>query len=83
MNKPKTVRVRIAVAVDEHGKWIANGMAGAIDRHLADTASQRLRRVSDALVTVHWVEADVEIPAPVYAPPRVIEAVSVTPAEEG
>ena len=73
MSEQKTVRVRIAVAVDEHGKWVASGTVGAIDRLVADRTSASLRRISPDLVTVHWIEADVELPRDGYAPPLTLD----------
>lgn len=61
MSEPKTVRVRIAVAVTSEGKWTAGG------DDLADPVS--LRRVCLEILSVfrrptvvHWIEADVPLP---------------------
>lgn len=66
MDKPKTVRVRIAVAVDETGDWSAAGWrmhpsrkAGKHDDELKEIA---LDRVQGKCVGFHWIEADIPIP---------------------
>lgn len=57
---PKTVRVRIAVAVDETGNWNA---CGASDIHPKDAAafSSDPGHLSENSV-VHWVWADLPVP---------------------
>lgn len=77
--QPKTVRVRIAVAVDENGNYAAHG--NSIDGNMAHARWAR-RDLTNAAeggaVRIEWVEADVPLPLP----PQTIQG-SVTPAEEG
>lgn len=61
MSEPKTVRVRIAVAVDGECGWVASGS----DIH---TEERRLSSVVEDLATgglpweAHWIEANVPLP---------------------
>lgn len=62
----KTVRVRIAVAVDANGHWSSSGWYPSLSEHREEarilrTAIENLD--SDECVT-HWIEADVPIPEP-------------------
>ncbi len=57
----KTVRVRIAVAVDEHGNYHAAGWSGSKDEHIGETASEFFESAEGA-EAVHFVEADVPLP---------------------
>lgn len=66
MDKPKTVRVRIAVAVDETGVWASAGFpnhrqkdTGVHDKEMQEFA---LEGVSGRHVGFHWIEADIPIP---------------------
>lgn len=78
MNEPKTVRVRIAVAVDEHGRWRAFGVAGAVDATMENEAAGYARRLH-ASVCVHWIEADVPLPlAPIVVEGNVTSAARIT-----
>ena len=58
MSSGKTVRVRIAVAVDPDGFWSANGWAGSNEKvHMeraCDTVGEGEAR--------YWLEADLPIP---------------------
>lgn len=65
----ETVRVRIAVAVNEHGEWSAAGWGarGGIanyDKAASDVASDGLSWQSSDCERTFWVEADVPKPAP-------------------
>lgn len=61
-DKPKTVRVRIAVAVNEHGHWNASGYFKWNKGEARETALEGLDE--PGAETIHYVEADVPIPAP-------------------
>ena len=63
MDKPKTVRVRIAVAVDETGDWATSGWNSKHD-HKYDQRAQdaALEGVTGRHVGFHWIEADIPIP---------------------
>ena len=54
----RTVRVRIAVAVDPAGNW---GAVGHIDAEPREAQEHAIRSVIDG-ACVHWVEADVPVP---------------------
>jgi hypothetical protein len=58
MNEPKTVRVRIAVAVNQHGYYSADGGRGAGDAKL----KQNVREFVKGFAAFHWIEADVPLP---------------------
>jgi hypothetical protein len=73
MNEPKTVRVRIAVAVNQHGHYSADGGRGASDQRLA----QNVRQFVKGLHALHWIEADVPLPLA----PVVVEG-TTAPAED-
>lgn len=75
MNEIKTVRVRIAVAVDDKGSWAVGGT----DSDSARFAERKARREigNPDGVTVHWIEADVPLPLP----PQTVEG-TVTEASE-
>ncbi len=62
MPKKKTVRVRIAVAVGADGQWNSSGWSGesATDDAMEGIA---LDPMEDAIVNMHWVEADVPLPS--------------------
>ena len=61
----KTVRVRIAVAIDENGDWIANGdrkeLRGRIKSEVLEWFAEAYKREAREVV---WVEAYVPIPSP-------------------
>lgn len=65
----KTVRVRIAVAVDEDGNWNTYGW-GASDGELGSTVSAQREMAEDGLPGINkahhtvWVEAVVPLPLP-------------------
>lgn len=70
MSEQRTVRVRIAVAVDPQGRWAAQGWFASDPDWtdvICDVGSGEVR---------YWIEADVPLPAP----PAVIEGVA-SPAE--
>lgn len=61
----KTVKVRIAVAVNEKGEWVASGwrtqrggddMANPSDNYLSNAARE------DVGGSVYWIEAEVPVP---------------------
>lgn len=77
-NECKTVRVRIAVAVDTKGKWSACGWKSdgkQYDKEARDSAIDGL--YNDGSYNVHWIEADVPVPQE-----TMIEG-TATPAEGG
>lgn len=57
----KTVRVRIAVAVDADGKWCSAGWVDS-DDSLEQTALDGLDSARPTVV--HFIEADVPMPEP-------------------
>lgn len=64
----RTVRVRIAVAVDAEGKWAASGWKDGGDKckdFIADDLGDPYRIV--------WVEADVPLPAETTVKGEVVE----------
>lgn len=65
---PKTIRVRIAVAVQPDGVWCASG-----DSSFTDTWSKgaALHALDDGAVAV-WVEADVPLPETAVVEGRVV-----------
>lgn len=54
----RTVRVRIAVAVQQDGRWHAAGWREATDFVKSEIAQEPL---GDCVV--HWIEADVPLPS--------------------
>lgn len=56
--KPKTVRVRILVAVDRQGKWVCSS-AYSGDR---DAREWIILDHLDQGEVFHWIEADVSLP---------------------
>ncbi len=60
--KPKaperTVRVRIAVAVDDDGDWQAFGGSGYADHKLSEYVKARVGQQH----SMHWVEAELPVP---------------------
>lgn len=71
---PETVRVRIAVAINQHGFWSADGGRGAGEAKLLRNVREHVK----GFATFRWVEADVPLPLS----PQTIHA-EVVPAEEG
>ncbi len=66
----KTVRVRIAVAVDSEGNWDTHGLNCGIphcDAFLARVASQKLNGAR-----VSFIEADVPLPEEITAEGKVV-----------
>lgn len=59
--KPRTVRVRIAVAVTSDSKWYARGCYDEDDHRMLNYA----RGSIDSAAAVVFVEADVPVPEPV------------------
>lgn len=55
----KTVKVRIAVAVDKNGGWGSCGWTGASDSDLQDAAYEQ---TPDTPILVTWVEAEIPLP---------------------
>jgi hypothetical protein len=61
--KTKTVRVRIAVAVDETGDYDVHRVADNSDDDAAEWAQERLEDGNDGgSIIVHFIEADVPLP---------------------
>lgn len=58
MSERKTVRVRIAVAVDPSGDWSACGWAGSEDDDKRGIASDTVGEHE----AIYWLEADLPIP---------------------
>ncbi len=67
----KTVRVRIAVALGADGQWNSCGWSGdaATDDEKAGLA---LDPMEDAIVGIHWVEADIPLPTSVTVEGEVV-----------
>ena len=66
MSQPKTVRVRIAVAVGDDGVWNSCGWGGPNDTQKdVELIGIALEPMESGIVNVHWVEADVPVPASV------------------
>lgn len=66
MSKPTTVKVFIAVAVDQKGNWCANGYGDSDGCHESNErhglqACDGMPDETDRFV-VHWVEADLPLP---------------------
>lgn len=61
MSKRETVRVRIAVAVDEEGRWNAAGWRSTnSDSLMQDIAVEGMD--SDSIIALHWIEANIPLP---------------------
>ena len=58
----KTVRVRIAVAVNEQGKWNAFGYSSSSDENSKQLAFECLD--GEGVESLYWIEADLPIPSP-------------------
>jgi hypothetical protein len=54
---PPTVRVRIALIIDDRGKWIAAGMSGESDESQVDI-------LHTCREQIYYIEADLPIPQP-------------------
>lgn len=63
-----SVRVRIAVAVDRFGSWVANGWKEAPDSIAIRECTSHVR---DSIRRIVWIEADVPLPLT----PQTIQAV--------
>lgn len=59
----KTVKVRIAVAVSDAGKWSAVGDGNASRADNRDSVNTALDILDEQVTQVVWVEADVPLPA--------------------
>lgn len=74
----KTVKVRIAVAIDSKGNWNACGWPDQKDKgEMAGIALDSLP--GDPYEVVHWVEADVPIPESLTVQGAVVGRVEETP----
>ena len=56
----KTVKIRIAVCVDEKGEWNSSGWKGGRDNDKMELASEG---IGDGEAR-YWIEAELEIPEP-------------------
>ena len=65
----ETVRVRIAVAVNDVGEWTARGWLDADDEDAAFAARVSHAEPSSQIV---WVEADIPLPRPQTIPGEVV-----------
>ena len=64
--KPKTVTVRICVAVDEKGNWGVDFQDGPNSKARAKQVSEYLERdCREEGQTPFWVEAEIPIPEPI------------------
>ncbi len=61
-HKQKTVRVRIAVAVMDDGKWYAVGDHSYTDKQSSTSALRNTAIYTDKNRIIHFVEADVPVP---------------------
>ena len=59
--KPKTVRVRIAVAIDEYGHYFVVGWDGGTDKQRVESAREFFES-ANGNECVHFIEADVPLP---------------------
>jgi hypothetical protein len=59
---PRTVRVRIAVAVNERGEWCCAGWTGGKDEDHTRSALETSEYHGGTLEAIHFVEADVPLP---------------------
>lgn len=60
---PRTVRVRIAVVIDEHGDYAVAGWARAKDRDEDEVVmDQALDSLGTKSVAQHWIEASIPVP---------------------
>lgn len=67
---PRTVRVRIAVAVTEIGHWNASGFYDWDDAEAVDEVGGPLAGLA---TTVHFIEADIPLPQPLTIQGSVVE----------
>lgn len=70
MAKQRTVKVRVAVAVDSDGDWMAVGYRDASEAHSADDARGE---VGDG-ASIYWLTAELPIPEAVEVQADVGEA---------
>lgn len=63
MSEPKTIRVRIAVAVDEAGSWYASGWSDQDPEDTKERTSESLGYTQKGQSHLVWVEADVPLPS--------------------
>lgn len=74
--QPKTIRVRIAVAVGDDGKWCATGDWEYSDEMNGNEATESLRRqigYPEHGVMVHFIEATVPLPESVVVEGEVVK----------
>ena len=57
---PKTVKVRIAVVVNEEGAYNAAGWLHGRDRHLVAAANEEM--ITSKRTTIHFITAEVPLP---------------------
>lgn len=65
----KTVKVRIACAVDSDGCWAAHGWLGAPDKTAVECSVEVLREGE----RVYWLTAELPIPEPIEVQAEVEE----------
>lgn len=71
MTEQRTVRVRIAVAVDSSGKWGSCGWMGADEEDAMCHACEALDALGEAL---YWLEAELPLPTASTIAAKVIDA---------
>lgn len=58
--KPKTIKVRIACAVDIDGDWSARGWKNASNSQMTNDVTSDIWHPNG--LKVHWIEAEVPVP---------------------
>lgn len=69
---PRTIRVRISVAVDDKQRWYAHGSSG--HGYLGDWSKDMVLKQLSRFPPVHvvWIEADVPLPEETVVEGRVV-----------
>lgn len=62
---PRTVKVRVAVAVDENGDWYAVGWPDEGDSMIH--VSNEMERIGRENIRRYWLTAELELPDPAAA----------------
>ena len=65
MKQPKTVRVKIAVAITDDGAWQAMGGSNTKGGLRGDTIElmRMAKEMFDPPIEIHYIEADIPVPA--------------------